>query len=307
MKYLVLGLAIFCSLELAKASVEQHKDNLYNHDHYTDSHLHDVRYDHDAFLGPEADKWENFPPEESKQKLKIIVETKIDVNKDGKVSLQELEVWIDKQRKAFMYEAVEENIKKEDKDGDGKISWEEYKVVYFGEFNSSNLPNDHNLRKQIRKAQHKFNLADEDKDGKMDEEEYVNFQHPEESKHMEELAVDEVLEDVDQDGDRLITVEEFLGQYGDEVPGWVEKEREDFAKQFDKNKDGKLDREEVRAWVLPEKGESLDEAKHLIDGSDENADGDLQLDEILLHWDLFVGSKATDHGETLRKMKHDEF
>ncbi|EDO34762.1 predicted protein [Nematostella vectensis] len=264
MKYLVLGLAIFCSLELAKASVEQHKDNLYNHDHYTDSHLHDVRYDHDAFLGPEADKWENFPPEESKQKLKIIVETKIDVNKDGKVSLQELEVWIDKQRKAFMYEAVEENIKKEDKDGDGKISWEEYKVVYFGEFNSSNLPNDHTLMRIV------IGLYTMEREG-------------------------------------LITVEEFLGQYGDEVPGWVEKEREDFAKQFDKNKDGKLDREEVRAWVLPEKGESLDEAKHLIDGSDENADGDLQLDEILLHWDLFVGSKATDHGETLRKMKHDEF
>jgi hypothetical protein len=51
----------------------------------------------------------------------------------------------------------------------------------------------------------------------------------------------------------------------------------------------------------------LDETKHLIDGSDDDADGSLSLDEILLHWDLFVGSKATDHGETLRKMKHDEF
>lgn len=35
----------------------------------------------------------------------------------------------------------------------------------------------------------------------MDSDEYVNFQHPEETKHMEELAVDEILEDVDQDGD----------------------------------------------------------------------------------------------------------
>ena len=85
------------------------------------------------------------------------------------------------------------------------------------------------------------------------------------------------------------------------------RERTEFAEQFDKNDDGKLDREEVRKWVLPEKGDEINEAKHLIDGSDENADGSLSLDEILLHYDLFVGSKATDHGETLRKMNHDEF
>lgn len=100
-----------------------------------------------------------------------------------------------------------------------------------------------------------------------------------------------------------------MGQYGDKenAPAWVEREREEFARQFDKDKDGKLNREEVRDWVLPERGESLEETKHLIDGTDENADGRLSVDEILLHWDLFVGSKATDHGETLRKMKHEEF
>ena len=36
----------------------------------------------------------------------------------------------------------------------------------------------------------------------MDRHEYVNFEHPEESKHMEELAIDEVIDDVDKDGDR---------------------------------------------------------------------------------------------------------
>ena len=91
------------------------------------------------------------------------------------------------------------------------------------------------------------------------------------------------------------------------MPGWVARERVDFAKQFDKDKDGKLNREEVRNWVLPEKSDTLDEAKHLIDGSDENADGSLSLDEIILHYDLFVGSRATDHGQTLKKMNHDEF
>lgn len=53
----------------------------------------------------------------------------------------------------------------------------------------------------MQKAQHKFNMADEDKDGKMNSEEYVNFEHPEENKDMEELAIDEIIEDVDEDGD----------------------------------------------------------------------------------------------------------
>lgn len=179
-------------------------------------------------------------------------------------------------------------------------------------------------------------MADDDKDGKMNSDEYVNFQHPEETKHMEELAVDEILEDVDQDGDgwginsdeqicpisfffselpfnhpfifSFITVNEFIGHYGDaeNAPHWVEREREEFARQFDKNKDGKLNRDEVRDWALPQRGESLDEAKHLIDGADDNADGVLSVEEILVHWEFFVGSKATDHGETLRKMTHVE-
>lgn len=106
----------------------------------------------------------------------------------------------------------------------------------------------------------------------------------------------------------LITVAEFLGQYHEEKepPAWVVRHRAEFHSRFDKNKDGKMDREEAREWVFPEKNDSHDETLHLIDGTDENADGFLSVDEILLHWNLFVGSLATDHGNTLRKVKHTE-
>lgn len=125
-----------------QASVEPHRDHLYQHDHITDS-KHDVRYDHDAFLGPDAQKFEEFPPEESKMKLKLIVTAKVDQNKDNKVDLEELEAWIERQRKAFMYENVEKNIKTEDKDDDGKVSWEEYKLHHFGQWDNINVPKDH--------------------------------------------------------------------------------------------------------------------------------------------------------------------
>lgn len=58
-----------------------------------------------------------------------------------------------------------------------------------------------NLRRQIFKAQYKFNMADADKNGKMNRDEYVDFEHPEERKDMEDIALDEVIQDVDQNGD----------------------------------------------------------------------------------------------------------
>ena len=107
---------------------------------------------------------------------------------------------------------------------------------------------------------------------------------------------------------RLISIKEFLGQYGEnQGPEWVQKERENFARTFDKNGNGKLEFDEIHKWVIPMRGESREEAEHLMEGTDEDANGYLSVDEIILHYDLFVGSKATDHGETLKRMRHDEF
>lgn len=107
---------------------------------------------------------------------------------------------------------------------------------------------------------------------------------------------------------RLISITEFLGQYGeDQGPEWVARERENFAKSFDANGNGHLEFEEIHKWVIPARGESHEEAEHLMEGTDEDANGYLSVDEIILHYDLFVGSKATDHGETLKRMRHDEF
>ena len=57
------------------------------------------------------------------------------------------------------------------------------------------------LKDQIRKARRKFDAADQDKDGKMSRGEYVLFQHPEEAEFMERIAVEEIVDEVDKDGD----------------------------------------------------------------------------------------------------------
>ena len=139
----------FCFILIALFSfgrlgaIEPHRDQFSKHEHYTADHGHNTAFDHDAFLGPEAGEFEKLSPAEAKRRLKIIVVSKIDTNKDGLVSLEELERWIDIQRKAFMYEAVNENIAQQDKDKDGKVSWEEYKVANFGKWDDEKPPEDH--------------------------------------------------------------------------------------------------------------------------------------------------------------------
>lgn len=59
----------------------------------------------------------------------------------------------------------------------------------------------------------------------------------------------------------------------------------------DKNKDGYLDRDEVKEWLLPPSVHT--EAEHLVEISDKNKDGKLSKEEILDQFDHFVGSEVT--------------
>lgn len=50
-----------------------------------------------------------------------------------------------------------------------------------------------------------------------------------------------------------------------EEPDWVRTEREQFAESRDRNKDGRLDRDEVKNWIMPDDYDhSKAEARHLI-------------------------------------------
>jgi len=77
-------------------------------------------------------------------------------------------------------------------------------------------------------------------------------------------------------------------------------DRENFN-SYDTNGDGRLDRAELRAWLLPDRRSIADEeADHLISETDMNNDHVLTFDEVLDRHDLWVGSAATDYGEGLK-------
>lgn len=63
---------------------------------------------------------------------------------------------------------------------------------------------------------------------------------------------------------------DMYNQEGDATePEWVKTEREQFTEFRDKNKDGKMDKDETRDWILPTDYDHAEaEAKHLVYESD---------------------------------------
>lgn len=60
----------------------------------------------------------------------------------------------------------------------------------------------------------------------------------------------------------------------EEEPDWVKSEREQFNTYRDSNKDGKMDNDEVKHWIIPpDYDHSQAEAKHLLYESDDDKVG----------------------------------
>ncbi|XP_045176472.1 calumenin-B-like isoform X2 [Mercenaria mercenaria] len=327
MKLYSAGLAIalftssYCSA--LPPNKEQHKDRV--HEQKLSEKQHEVEgehnndYDHDAFLGQkEARDFDQLTPEESKEKLGFIVD-KIDRNHDAFITEDELQHWIQYVQKKYIIEDTE-RMWKEHEVGDGKLTWESYRQRTYGyEHEQGDDSEDFN---EMLRDERKFGVADIDGDGKLNFEEFAAFEHPEDYKHMADVVILETMEDIDKDKDGKISLDEYIADIYDEedddeddddedsdkdgVPDWVASEKDQFKHFRDKDQDGYLNLEEVRAWVIPDDYDnSLEETKHLFRESDEDRDGVLTKQEILDKYDIFVGSQATDFGDALTR--HDEF
>ncbi|XP_033751878.1 calumenin-like isoform X1 [Pecten maximus] len=317
---LVLMVVVYCSAIPKPGDKRVHETKLSDLPH-DDDNEHNEDYDHEAFLGKDdAQDFDDLSPEESKERLAIIVD-KIDVNKDGKVTETELKEWIQFIQRRYIVTDTERMWKEHDLEED-KLHWKSYMKRTYGYEDSPDSVDSptFSYKDTIDRDHRRWEAADTDKDMKLSKDEFVHFLHPEDSDHMRDVVVQETIEDIDKDKDGYISLDEYISDVYDEddeddehdeaphegEPDWVVSERQQFESHRDHNKDGKLDKDEVREWIMPEDFDhSGAEATHLMNSADENRDGDLSKDEILEHYDLFVGSQATDFGEALTR--HDEF
>jgi len=283
-------------------------DQLHYEDDEEDDEHHNAEFDHEAFLGKdEARHFETLTPEQSKEALSKIYD-RIDNDKDGQVTEEELKNWIKFVQNKYVAEDTERQWKEHDVTSDNKLSWEAFNKRTYGFVDGQD--DDEQFEHMRTRDKKRWEKADKDQDGFLDLEEFAHFLHPEDAPHMRDVVIQETIEDIDKDNDGKVSLEEYIKDMwpnddNTEEPDWVKTEREQFANHRDTDKDGFLNKEEVGNWIIPpDYDHSEAEAKHLINEADTDGDKLLTRKEVVEKYDLFVGSQATDFGDALT---HDEF
>ncbi|KAM9815378.1 calumenin-A-like [Syngnathus typhle] len=247
---------------------------------------------------------------EERQLHLSIVAALMDTNQDSYVTTEELSNWIKRMYKAWVFQRIDNQWPQFDVNGDGLVSWEEYTNVTYGErINRPEPEGSQGLKWMLARDAKRFKVVDRDEDQKVNRAEYAAFIYPERFDQMEETAILQTLGDMDDNGNGVIELGEYIGEMhleeGEPEPESVWLSKRNF-KALDKDGNGILDTDEIREWIKPiDHIHAEEEAKRLVSECDANKDGKLSKTEILDNYDLFVSSKATNFGRAL--VQHDEF
>lgn len=245
--------------------------------------------EHDAFLGDNYTEFKGLSPEDAKTKLAQLIKDEVDLNKDGVLTEDEIRQRFHVTTKEYRKKEVMETMKQHDEDKDGKISWEEFKKGHF-----SDDGKEEDNKEQMKEDEEKFKFADEDGDGKLDLEEYMAFYHPGDNPRMAKFTIEDSLKKHDADKDGQISKKEFLASFSDVNDDAKEEMEKDFTTNFDKDKNGKLDKEEMKHWLFPDDDFSTEEPKTLIKEADDDKDGKLTMDEIMKNYKIFIEDEPED-------------
>lgn len=293
-----------------------------------DGHLN-KDFHQEVFLGKEIEEFdEDSEPRRNRKKL-IEIFTKVDFNRDRSISAKEMQRWIMEKTEEHFQEAKKENknsFRAVDPDGDGHVTWDEYRVKFlaskgFNEKeiaekikNNEDLKLDEETQEVLESLKDRWFQADNlPADQLLNEEEFLSFLHPEHSRGMLKYMVKEIVRDLDQDGDKRLTLSEFISlpvgtvenQEAAEIEDeWVRERKKEFEEVIDSNRDGIVTMDELEEYMDPmNEHNALNEAKQMIAVADENQNHNLELDEILKYSEYFTGSKLMDYARNV----HEEF
>uniref|UniRef100_A0A096NXP2 45 kDa calcium-binding protein n=1 Tax=Papio anubis TaxID=9555 RepID=A0A096NXP2_PAPAN len=234
-----------------------------------DGHLN-RGFHQEVFLGKDLGGFdEDVEPRRSRRKLMVIF-SKVDVNTDRKISAKEMQRWIMEKTAEHFQEAMEESkthFRAVDPDGDGHVSWDEYKVKFLASKGHSEkevanairlneeLKVDEETQEVLENLKDRWYQADSPPaDLLLTEEEFLSFLHPEHSRGMLRFMVKEIVRDLDQDGDKQLSLPEFVSlpvgtvenQQGQDIDdNWVKDRKKEFEELIDSNHDGIVTAEEL--------------------------------------------------------------
>ncbi|XP_048470843.1 45 kDa calcium-binding protein [Rhincodon typus] len=208
----------------------------------------------------------------------------------------------------------------------GQVSWDEYRIKFLASkgFNEEEVAEKIKNNEELKIDEETQELLDNLKDRwfqadeppanhLLNEEEFLAFLHPEHSRGMLKFMVKEIIRDLDQDGDKRLTVSEFISlpvgtvenqEAQDIDDDWVKERRKEFEEVIDADRDGIVTMEELEEYMDPmNEYSALNEAKQMIAVADENQDHYLELVEILKYSEYFTGSKLMNYAQSV----HEEF
>jgi len=223
-------------------------------------------------------------PQLSKEQLEGLF-LAMDKNKAGRLAVADLDAFIRDMRLHRMSNDDGSYFKGLDQNSDGKVALDEIlphpdMMGSEDDHNGENAEHEDHMADYQGHEKAKFTAADKNKDGFLDSTEFGAFEWPEIDQEVEEAYARSIFNSKDKDKDGSLTIEEFFSHMGEELP------KEDFSK-LDKNGDGKLSLDEVKAW---ESGRHFAEQAlaDVANTADTDKDGFITLEE-------FVAIK-TSHG-----------
>ncbi|EAN32034.1 EF-hand domain pair family protein [Theileria parva strain Muguga] len=214
---------------------------------------------------------------------------KIDLNSDGVLSKSELDSFSSKLSKVISDRQLANEMETIDKDKDGNVSLDELLAAFSSEVGEEDALN--NKEPLVRR----FKVADKNKDGFLDLAELGDLINPSRSPELLKLEVDDVLEAHDSDHDGRISYEEYK-KYRNE-DGEDEVQSSNDFKQFDKNGDGYLTRNELEDVYKEE--EEFDSFTMYDDVTSIVGSSNLTRELWKKHSDELSRSSVTDFQEVL--------
>lgn len=266
----------------------------------------------EIFLGEEKHHFKEAQTrDEQLKKLKIIFQ-KADVDKNNKISEEELHMWIMKMVEEHMQQATKDSLEKfyfVAGNGAESVSYPVFEKAFYESLRKDNETHKHQyteeyFKTRISAVKQKWKVADLNNDGILSEREFLFFQHPEMSSSTLDSSVTEFLEERDYDGNKKLDEKEFvfgfpvgdiiLDDYmdGDEL---IRDKLMQFRKYIDADHDGFLSVEELTIYMDPFSSvNARNDAHDMMFYIDTDTDGELSWDEIMEASEYLTGTKLYD-------------
>lgn len=296
-------------------------------------HQSSLQRDNQPSSQQQSEEYRQLEPEEVKALLLKVVDENIDKDKDKLITVEELKDWL----RVLQERVIQDNVDRQwayyNPQSEDVLSWEGYypeqkQVVTWEKYKNYTYPDEalkdgapeseelKEIKDMIRRAERRWKNADVDGDGNLSKEEFRDYIHPEESQRAGGVVVEEAMEDMDLDKNGEVSLEEYMTHLQKvsgpekEDPQWAAAQQGHFANYLDKNKDGSLDKEEMKEWVVPSYDRSEAEAWRLVSIADVDQDTKLTREDIANYYEYYLSLLPPEywvHEDPTESSKHDEF